>query len=163
MPRIYLGLGSNSPDQLHMLSRARILMNIYIGPLKRVSKIYKTAPWGYEDQPSFSNQVVSLDSNKEATWVYNALLKVEQLLDKQKDSKYGPRNIDIDFLLYGDARLQFGNVEIPHPRMHERNFVLIPLAEIAPDLLFPGTTSTIRQLAAACTDEGSVSLQMINE
>ena len=156
MPITYLGLGSNSTDQIEMLLRARILVNIYMGLVLKTSQVYHTSPWGYPDQEDFANQVVKISTTLAPDDLHKALLKVEKVLEKHKTTKYGPRNIDIDILMYDDLVLDENQLKIPLPRMHERNFVLIPLAEIAPSYIHPVLNKTIVELAASCDDTGSV-------
>ena len=156
---VYLGLGSNTMNKHNMLRRARILVNIYMGAIDQQSRIYSTAPWGYLEQDDFINQVIKFKTNLTIDELHHTLLYVEQILGKQKDSKYGPRNIDIDILLFGQTIYKKGDLEIPHARMHERNFVLIPLSEIANDVIHPVFDKTIEYLADVCPDEGSVTPQ----
>lgn len=153
---VYLGLGSNAATKHHMLRRARVLINIYLGPITKQSTIYTTAPWGYLDQDDFINQVIEIESHLTVEELHQALLSVEKILGKQKDSKYGPRNIDIDILLFDQLIHNKGDLEIPHARMHERNFVLIPLSEIANGVIHPVLNKTIEYLASICEDSGSV-------
>ena len=163
MATVYLGLGSNSEDRNEMLRRARIMINLYIGPTINTSDIYITAPWGFLDQPDFFNQVIEVHTSLQAGACFNAMERIEQHLEKSKNSKYGPRNIDIDLLIYDDVHYVNADIEIPHPRMHERNFVLIPLAEIAPSLVHPVLKKSILQLARECTDESSVVRQTLTQ
>jgi len=159
MNTAYLGLGSNSADKELMLRRARILISTCMGSIERKSKIYKTAPWGYLDQDDFINQVIAVKTSLDIRSLHEALLLTEKTLDKQKDSKYGPRNIDIDILFYDQSIYDTDDLKIPHPRMHERNFVLIPLSEIASEVVHPVFKKTIKYLAGVCKDNGSVTPQ----
>ena len=142
-----------------MLRRARILINIYLGNITQQSTLYVTAPWGYLDQEDFINQVIEIETVLGVEELHRSLLDVERILDKQKDSKYGPRNIDIDILLFDQIIHNKGDLEIPHARMHERNFVLIPLSEIASDVVHPVLDKTIGYLTSICEDKGSVTPQ----
>ncbi len=155
----YLGLGSNTGTKHNMLRRARILINIYIGPIRKKSTVYTTAPWGYLDQEDFINQVIEVETQLDVEELHQNLLHIERILGKSKDSKYGPRNIDIDILLFNQLIYKKGDLEIPHARMHERNFVLIPLSEIANDVIHPVLDKTIEYLAGVCDDDGSVTPQ----
>ena len=156
MPTVYLGLGSNIDNRDLILLRARILININLGVITKTSKLYLTAPWGFEQQEDFTNQVIELQTLLPLSTFHGHLLAVEDHLKKFKTSKYGPRNIDIDILLYDDQIINTEDLNIPHPRMHERNFVLIPLAEIAPSLQHPLYLLTMEELSIRCNDKGSV-------
>lgn len=156
---VYIGLGSNIGSKHDMLKRARILINIYMGAISKQSTIYTTAPWGYLDQEDFINQVIEVETKLDVQELHQTLLHIEEILGKTKDSKYGPRNIDIDILLFDQLIYKKGDLEIPHARMHERNFVLIPLSEIANDAIHPVLDKTIEYLASVCDDDGSVTPQ----
>ena len=158
MNTVYLGLGSNSSDRLEMIRRARILINVFMGRILKQSALYCTDPWGEIDQDIFINQVVSLETDQSPKQFHKHLLTVEKILSKKKTSKYGPRNIDIDILLFGDIVLDEVDLEIPHPRMHMRNFVLVPLAEIAPAAIHPVLNRSIKDLQVECIDTCSVEL-----
>ena len=158
MNTVYLGLGSNSSDRLEMIRRARILINVFMGQILKQSALYSTAPWGEIDQDIFINQVISLETNQSPKQFHKYLLKVEKILSKKKTTKYGPRNIDIDILLFGNIVVDEEDLEIPHPRMHLRNFVLVPLAEIAPSEIHPVLNRSIKDLEDECLDTCSVEL-----
>lgn len=156
MALIYLGLGSNVGESRHILHKARIYLGIFLGYIQDASSLYESEPWGIQDQRAFINQVLVVDSVVTIDQVYRVTSHIEQVLKKEKDSKYGPRNIDIDILLYDDEIYSAPSLEIPHPRMLERNFVLIPLAEIAETVIYPGSKMTIAALKGTCKDQGMV-------
>lgn len=157
MAKVAIGLGSNTSDKLYMLKRARLLINILAGTVISASQLYSTEPWGLKDQSEFINQVVIISSELSPIELHTTLQKIEFILDKKKSgSKYGPRNIDIDLLLYDQFILTDKDLNIPHPRMHERNFVLIPLTTIAPDMIHPILKTSIGELAVQCSDESRV-------
>lgn len=153
---VYLGLGSNSQNKLAMLRRARILITAILGVISKTSKIYHSDPWGYEEQPIFINQILLVQYDGDMHELHEQTQHIEQVLGKKKTSKYGPRNIDIDILLVDDMVYQRDDLEIPHPRLHLRNFVLIPLAEIAPGLIIPVKNESVESLLNQCTDNGKV-------
>jgi len=153
---VYLGLGSNSIDKEQMLQRARIWMSCLLGVVEARSSIYLTDPWGYDDQPTFINQVVAVSTKLSLLDLHQACLDIEAILGKHKTSKYGPRNIDIDILVYEKVVHSSVDLQIPHPRLHLRNFVLIPLAEIAPGLIIPTENQSVEALLKQCKDQGKV-------
>ncbi len=160
MPTVVLGLGSNSADKCFMLRRAGILINVIVGTTISCSRIYSTAPWGYMEQADFVNQVLMISTELSPSEVHSKILEIEHILDKKKGPvKFGPRNIDIDILLYENVVSENEHLTIPHPRMHLRNFVLIPLREIAPEIVHPVFHKSISELLEECEDESLVMAQ----
>lgn len=151
MPTIYLALGTNQGDRVQNLRRALELLAPF-AELARLSSIYETAPWGIVDQPDFLNMAAQGTTNLPPLELLDELKRIEHSMGRLPTIRYGPREIDLDILLYGEMVVQTERLEIPHPRMAERGFVLIPLREIAPDLAPPGFDRTIRQLAEVLPD-----------
>jgi 2-amino-4-hydroxy-6-hydroxymethyldihydropteridine diphosphokinase len=143
MTLAYVGLGSNLGDREATLRRAAELIGA-----QRLSTIIETEPWGYEHQPRFLNAVAEIDTPLESQQLLTHLLDVERRLGRERvGPRWGPRTIDLDLLLYGDEVIDEAGLQVPHPRLHERLFVLEPLAELAPELEIPGY-GTVRELLA---------------
>jgi 2-amino-4-hydroxy-6-hydroxymethyldihydropteridine diphosphokinase len=138
--KAWLGLGSNLQKPAVQLREAlkRLAETNGIEKLE-ASSFYRTPPWGDEHQDDFINAVVRIETSLEPLALLGELQSIENLMGRKRcGRRWGPRLIDIDLLLYGDSQLQLGELEIPHPRMHERAFVLVPLAELDPELEIPG-------------------------
>jgi len=138
MNTAYLSLGSNIGDRLDMLQEAvRTVMKQPNFQVSRISSVYETAPVGFTDQASFLNMVVEVKSILSALEILGICLETEQALGRIREFRWGPRCIDLDILLYNDENMESENLIIPHPRMHERGFVLVPLLELNPNLNHP--------------------------
>jgi 2-amino-4-hydroxy-6-hydroxymethyldihydropteridine diphosphokinase len=155
-PRVtaYLGLGSNLAEPLWQLTRAlQAIEEIRDVRLTRVSSFYETAPVGMVNQPNFVNAVAEIDTTLSPRALLAALLEIEAAQARVRTVKNGPRTLDLDILLYGDQRIHEEALAIPHPRMHQRAFVLVPLAEVRPDVMIPGH-GTASALLAQCDCRG---------
>ncbi|TDL30397.1 2-amino-4-hydroxy-6-hydroxymethyldihydropteridine diphosphokinase [Jeotgalibacillus sp. S-D1] len=138
MTTAYLSLGSNVGDSYDNLQQAvRLLHELEGTQITRVSSIYETDPVGVTDQPAFLNIAVEAETAKSAKDLLAACLDIEAGLGRKRGIRWGPRIIDLDILLYDDDIMESDTLMIPHPRMHERSFVLIPLLEINPGLHHP--------------------------
>ncbi|MFC2948853.1 2-amino-4-hydroxy-6-hydroxymethyldihydropteridine diphosphokinase [Virgibacillus sediminis] len=139
MNTAFIALGTNiEPREEHLTSALSLLDgNPYVSIRKR-SSIYQTAPVGYTDQDDFLNMVVEIITTKSSLELLEICQSVEKELGRKRDIRWGPRTIDLDILLYNQENSKMERLIIPHPRMHERAFVLIPLHEIAPNLVIPG-------------------------
>lgn len=140
MTEAWVGLGSNLGDRAAILDAAlERIDQLGSSRVVGVSRYYRTAPWGETDQPEFINAVACVRTSLSADALLRALLAVESALGRTRDgSRWGPRVIDLDLLLFGDERIERDDLVVPHPRLHERAFVLIPLAELAPERVVPG-------------------------
>ena len=148
----YLGLGANLGDREGNLRRALDLLDSEPSlSVVTVSSTYETKPWGLHDQPNFLNIAVEVQTSLEPAMLLDVAKGIEQEIGRRPTVRYGPRSIDIDILLYGDLVIDWSipDLQIPHPRMHERAFVLVPLAEIAGAFLHPTNNSQIADLAAS--------------
>lgn len=142
---VYLALGSNLGNRLANLKNAVSNLPPQM-EVKKKSLVYETPPWGYIDQPPFLNQVVMAKTYLEPDALLSHLKRLESVLGREPSFENGPRLIDMDILFYDDAILDSPPLVIPHPRLHQRGFVLVPLNEIAPDLVHPVLGKSISDL-----------------
>ena len=144
---VYLGLGSNIGDKVAncLLALEEISASDH-NHLHAVSSLYKTEPIGYQEQDWFINCVAEVSTTLPPRSLHALLQGIEKRMGREKTVPMGPRIIDLDILFYGNEVVKEPDLIIPHPRLHERGFVLIPLAELAPDLLHPVLKKTIRDL-----------------
>jgi 2-amino-4-hydroxy-6-hydroxymethyldihydropteridine diphosphokinase len=150
---VYIALGSNLGDRIENLLLARERIASPHVRLTRASSIYETAPREVVDQPWFLNQVVAAETTLFPRQLLARLLRIEHEMGRQRTVANGPRVIDLDILLFGDAVIHAAGLEIPHPRMAERRFVLEPLAELAPALRPPRSSRTVREMLAQVMDQ----------
>ena len=153
--RIYLALGSNLGDREANLGAGLKALSPQVKIL-RESPIYETAPWGYEEQEDFLNMVVEAETSLEPEALLAQLKAVEEAVGRTPTFRYGPREIDVDLLFYDDLVLETDELTIPHPHLHERAFVLVPLANLAPDLRHPTLGRMIKELVARVDSRGVV-------
>jgi 2-amino-4-hydroxy-6-hydroxymethyldihydropteridine diphosphokinase len=152
MPIAYLLTGGNLGEPQRHLQQAATTIQQEAGKIISASAIYQTAAWGLSDQPDFLNQVLQVETNLAAPELLHCLLNIEMRMGRLRLQKNGPRIIDIDILFYGNAIIHQPDLTIPHPVLHLRRFVLVPLAQIAPTLPHPVLQKTIVQLLEECTD-----------
>lgn len=156
MPTVYLALGSNIGNREENLRRANIFVSDSGISIKKASSIYETEPVDYIDQDWFFNAVLEAETNLEALSLLKVLRGIEQAMGSKKGYAKGPRLIDLDILLYGDEFIDTPELQIPHPRMLDRKFVLIPLAEIAPALRHPLWPANVSDILANSSDRSEV-------
>jgi dihydropteroate synthase/2-amino-4-hydroxy-6-hydroxymethyldihydropteridine diphosphokinase len=141
---VYLGLGTNSGDRHANLLSAAALLPPKVTVLTQ-SPIYQTPPWGYTEQADFLNQVIKAETTLTPLELLKYVKEIEEKVGRTATFRWGPREIDIDILFYDDLIFEDKKLTIPHPYLHQRNFVLVPLADLSPDLLHPLTGLTVRQ------------------
>jgi len=156
MITVYIALGTNVGDREANLLQALQLLPESGVHLGRVSSIYETEPVDYLDQEWFLNAVLEAQTELDALDLLTALRLIEARMGSKKAFAKGPRKIDLDILLYGNETIDTPELQVPHPRMLERKFVLIPLAEVAPNLRHPSWKSGVARLLAATPDHSTV-------
>ena len=153
----YIGFGSNIGDRLSYIRSAITALSEIEGiTLQKISSLYETAPVGNEAQDDFLNGVVSIRTHHSPHTLLYTLKQIETNIGREHRIRWGPREIDMDILIYGDLCVETQNLTVPHPEMHLRRFVLVPLAEIAPDLVHPVFNKTIQTLLAHLEGDRSV-------
>ncbi len=155
----YVGLGSNLESPLGDRARHLELASESLSEAGRVTKlsaVFETTPWGVEgNQPDYLNQVAALETDLDPAGLVSRMLGIESDLGRVRAERYGSRIIDLDVLLMGDTVIDETDVQVPHPRLHERAFVLVPLTLIAPDAIHPILGATMKELLAR-VDSSSV-------
>lgn len=156
MRLVYIALGSNVGDRAAMLARAIEKMNDAGLRVLRQSSLYETEPVGGPPQPWFLNAVVEAETELMPQVVLRALQDIEQAMGRQRSIACGPRTLDLDILLDGGNVIRSGELDVPHPRLAQRRFVLAPLAELAPQLIHPVLHKTVAELLAETLDGAQV-------
>lgn len=154
---IFLSLGSNLGDRQAVLASAREQIAKRVGSISIESSVYETEPWGLANQPAFLNQVIRVETEHAPEEVLKIILDIEHELGRVRYERWGARVIDIDLLYYNALVMDSARLTLPHPRLQDRLFNLIPLVEIAPDFMNPLHKKTSLELLHLCTDSGVVS------
>ena len=153
----YLILGSNKGDKRKNIENANKYILSNIGEIEKYSSIYESKAWGYNDPEPYYNQVIKLLTHLDPQTLLQKCLEIEDKLGRiRTGNHYENRTIDIDILFHDKKIIETDNLVIPHPRLHLRNFVLIPLLEISPDLVHPVLNKSISELALGCNDTGKI-------
>ncbi len=157
MATTYIALGTNLGDRAGNLREALERLSKAV-QIERQSAVYETEPWGVLDQPRFLNMVVAGETELTPSDLLHVLKQIEREMGRTAGPRYGPRVIDLDILFFDAEQIRTPELTIPHPRLAERRFVLVPLAEIAPDLVHPETGLAISRLLEKLPDDRSVKL-----
>ena len=153
MNQLFLITGGNIGDRKKNLENAAKLIRERIGAIKKSSKIYETEAWGVRDQPAFYNQVYLVETSLSPEKVLKSILKIEEEMGRKRTTKNAARIIDIDILFFNDQVVNEQNLVIPHPRIADRRFVLLPLNEIAPQMIHPVLKKTMAELLSLTADQ----------
>lgn len=156
MNKVYLLIGGNIGDRLANLNTAIAYVEQSCGKMLKASAIYETEAWGFKEQAAFLNQAILIETELDAVQLMQTLLGIEKQLGRIRINPLGPRTIDIDIIYFNEEIVETEIVSIPHPRLAERNFVLMPLAEIAPDYIHPVFNKTNALLLKECGDSSAV-------
>lgn len=146
MAEVYLHLGGNVGDVRNTLASAKVELRRANCSILQESSFYETEAWGKTDQDNFLNQAILIATERNPESLLNLIHDIENMHGRERNERWGPRTLDIDILLYDKTILRKQNLTIPHPRLHERNFVLIPLMEIAGEMEHPIFQKTIEEL-----------------
>lgn len=152
-----IGLGSNMGEKVRLISEA-VAIIAQLGTIEKLSSLYKTQPWGNEAQDFFLNMVLTMKTGFEPRDLLGKLMQIEAVIGKEKKKHWGPRKIDLDILYFGQKIILDNSLIIPHPFLHLRNFVLVPMNEIAPDFLHPIFRKTTKELLEQCPDDSKVEM-----
>ncbi len=159
MADAYIGFGSNIDDRFTYITQAlRLLLEADGVSLIQISSLYETEPVGYEEQDWFLNGVLAIETSLSLDQLLGLLKGIEQLVGRQQRIRWRPREVDLDLLIYNQCCINTPDLIVPHPEMHRRSFVLVPFAEIAPDVRHPILQENIQSLLANLTDEKTVKL-----
>jgi 2-amino-4-hydroxy-6-hydroxymethyldihydropteridine diphosphokinase len=157
MNTCYLLTGSNLGNRFSQLEQAARMIQAHVGVVVQQSSVYETAPWGNTEQPGFLNQCLEVTTGLNAFETMHALLQIETAMGRMRSSQpWQPRMIDIDLLLFNDEAFTTAALTVPHPRLHERRFALVPLNEIAAEVLHPVFQDSVSRLLEICPDMLSV-------
>jgi 2-amino-4-hydroxy-6-hydroxymethyldihydropteridine diphosphokinase len=156
---VFISLGSNLGNRTENLKNAIHFIELRLGAMIRQSSVYETKPWGKSDQPDFFNQVIQVDAEKSPEECLLILSTIEEQMGRKRKDKWGARLIDLDLLYVNDIIMDTEGLSLPHPGIPQRRFVLVPLAEIAPNFIHPQLQKSNQQLLKECSDLLEVKLK----
>jgi 2-amino-4-hydroxy-6-hydroxymethyldihydropteridine diphosphokinase len=161
MKKAYIALGTNLGERLNNLRCSLDMLSSGMRiSVKAVSAVYETAPVGGPEQGSYLNACAAVDTDLAPAELLTAMLNVEQMMGRVREERWGPRNIDLDLLVFEDVIMKSPFLEIPHPRITGRDFVLVPLNDIAPDLIIPGQEKRVSEIIASRRETADVRLYL---
>jgi 2-amino-4-hydroxy-6-hydroxymethyldihydropteridine diphosphokinase len=152
MNKVYLLTGGNLGNRVNNLGEAVKKLNGWAGTIVQTSALFETAAWGFAEQSSFLNQAIGLNSDHKPHVLLDIILQIEQEMGRVRQEKNGPRIIDIDILFFGNEIIDDARLTVPHPLISERRFALVPLNDIAPQLIHPLLKRSISSLLTTCED-----------
>lgn len=159
MNKVFLGIGTNLGDREGNLKGALQMIEEKMGVIVALSHVYETEPWGFETENLFLNMAVEVETKLSPSGLLGRILMTEAVLGRLREGrKYCSRLIDIDILFYNDQVIDLPELKIPHPRIPERRFILVPLCDLSPGFVHPVLKKTLAQLLDRCKDKGSVNL-----
>ena len=159
----FLGLGTDLGNRQENLEKAIAVISERTGEVKLCSSVYETEPWGFQSDNKFLNAVVKVRTELGPSGLLGRILMIEAQLGRLRESKgYSSRIIDIDILLYGREIIKTASLQIPHPLIQDRRFVLVPFCEIAPEMVHPVIKKTFAELLEECSDKSAVVKSIIS-
>jgi 2-amino-4-hydroxy-6-hydroxymethyldihydropteridine diphosphokinase len=153
MAKVYIGIGSNIGKREYNCKKAIQKIEGKGIRVKKISSMYETKPWGFKEQPLFINMVIEVETEINPYELLKILKQIETEMGRKETIRWGPRIIDLDILLYNNEIIDREDLKIPHPFLHQRDFVLLPLSEIAPETIHPILKKTIKQLKEELIDK----------
>jgi 2-amino-4-hydroxy-6-hydroxymethyldihydropteridine diphosphokinase len=163
MKKVFLGIGTNLNNRESNLKEAVAMIEKHIGKVVASSSVYETEPWGFQTEEEFLNMVVKVETNLNPYGLIGRILMIESMLGRIRlEKQYASRVIDIDILFYDDLVINETNLQIPHPLMHKRQFVLVPLCEIEPEMVHPVLKKSVSLLLESCEDKSRVRPQILD-
>ncbi len=157
MHKVFLGIGGNIGNKQGNFEKVSVLIQKELGKIVQLSSIYEAPPWGFHAEEAFWNQVIVIETKLEAIELLWRIHKIEEEFDRKRGKeRYSSRQMDVDILYFDDEYMETKNLIIPHPKIHERKFVLVPLCEIAPDFKHPLRRLTSIQMLEHCHDDSII-------